>query len=97
MRRLKIGFYIVILSVITGCSSGDVWEGLVFPDRGNLLIHSSIGHFKSLDKCEAACQEMLNSKNAIQKGYYECGKNCKSGLASLSGDCQETVRGNYYK
>jgi hypothetical protein len=97
MRRLKTGFYIIVLSFFVGCSSGDVWEGLVFPDRGNLLIHISSGHFKSLEKCEAACMEMLKSKNALQKGYYECGKNCKSGLASYSGDCQEIVKGNYYK
>lgn len=97
MKRMKIGFYIAILSVLAGCSSGDVWEGLVYPDRGNLLIHSSPGQFKSLEKCKAACMEMLKSKNGLQKGYYECGKNCKSGLASYSGDCQETVKGNYYK
>ncbi|MBI5663998.1 MAG: hypothetical protein HZC49_02740 [Nitrospirae bacterium] len=97
MRRLKTGFYIIILSFFVGCSSGDVWEGVVFLDRGNLLVHVNSGQFKSLEKCEAACMEILNSKNALQKGYYECGKNCKSGLASYNGDCQETVKGNYYK
>ncbi len=97
MRRLSIFLYIVIVSVFAGCSSGDVWEGLVYPDRGNLLIHLSSGQFKNLEKCEAASLEMLRSKNALKKGYYECGKNCKSGLASFNGDCEETVRGNYYK
>jgi len=94
MRRL---IYMALLTVFAGCSSGDVWEGLVYPDRGNLLMHSSSGQFKSLEKCEAASMNMLKSKNALQRGYYECGKNCKSGLASYSGDCEETVRGNYYK
>jgi len=97
MKIVKIGVCLMIVSALTGCSSGDIWEGLVFPDRGNLLIHISSGPFKSQEKCEAACLEILRSKNAIQKGYYECGKNCKSGLASLNGDCEETVRGNYYR
>jgi hypothetical protein len=97
MRRLKIAFYLVVLSIIIGCSSEDLWEGLVFPDRGNLLIHISSGEFKSLEKCEAASMAMLKSKDALQKGYYECGKNCKSGLASFNGDCEDTVRGNYFR
>ena len=94
---MKIILYIAVLSLFLACSSGDVWEGLIYPDRGNLLIHFSSGPFKSLEKCEAACMQELKSKNALKKGYYECGKNCKSGLASYNGDCQETVRGNYYK
>ena len=94
---MRIGFYIVILSFFAGCSSGDVWEGLVYPDRGNLLMHRSSGQFKSLEKCEASSLEMLKSMSALQKGYYECGKNCKSGLASYNGDCEETAKGNYYK
>ena len=86
-----------MLLVLTGCSSGEIWEGVVFPDRGNLLIHASVGQFKSLDKCEASSMDKLRSMNALQKGYYECGKNCKADLASYNGDCEETVRGNFYK
>lgn len=94
MRRM---IYIAVFFIFVGCSSGDVWEGLVYPDRDNLLMHMSYGKFKSLEKCETACLKALKSQNALQKGYYECGKNCKSGLASFNGDCEETVRGNYYK
>jgi hypothetical protein len=97
MRKLRIGIYITILLILTGCSSGDIWEGVVFPDRGNLLIHQSAGQFESLDTCQASSTDRLRSMNSLQKGYYECRKNCKSDLAAYNGDCEETVRGNFYK
>ncbi|GBE41146.1 hypothetical protein BMS3Bbin09_01036 [bacterium BMS3Bbin09] len=39
---------------------------------------------------------MLKSENALDSGYYECGKNCISDNY-YSRNCEELIRGNMYK
>lgn len=82
---------------LSGCSNKEHWAGVVYPDRGNLLMHRDAGEFRSLAECEAASMEILKSMNALQNGYYECGKNCKSDSGSSIMNCDESVRGNFYK
>jgi hypothetical protein len=96
MKKLHLCFGMVALLFIAGCSSGDSWEGHVYPDRANLLINRASGVFQDLESCEKACMTMLTSMDSLDKGYYECGKNCRGG-ASYSMDCEDNIRGNYYK
>lgn len=97
MKKLYLCFAIGIFLFISGCSSGDSWEGHVYPDRANLLITRDSGVFQNLESCEKACMAMLESMKSLDKGYYECGKNCKGGGSSYSMDCEDHIRGNYYK
>lgn len=97
MKKLYLCFGMVVLLFIAGCSSGDSWEGHVYPDRENLLINRTSGIFQDLESCEASCMAMLKSMDSLDKGYYECGKNCKEGSSSYNMDCEDNIRGNYYK
>lgn len=97
VKNLQMQFLVILLIFLAGCSSGERWEGHVYPDKGKLMIHHNSGEFDSLEACESASMEMLQSINALQKGYYECGKNCKSGSGYYIRDCKETVKGNLYK
>lgn len=97
MRKLHISFYMIILLVLAGCSSGERWEGYVYPDKDNLLMHRNSGEFDSLEECEAASMEILKSMSALQKGYYECGKNCDPGSSHYNRHCEDNILGNYYK
>ena len=93
MKKLRITLFFFLLLLLSACSSTEQWEGFVYPDRDNLLIHRSAGEFKSLEICEAASMAVLKEMDATQKGYYICGKNCGYDLAA----CKETIRGNFYK
>ncbi len=95
MKSIGIRFSLIMLLALSGCSSDERWDGNVYPDRGKLLINHNSGEFKTLEECEAASLEMLTTLNGLQKGYYECGKNCTPG--SIHMDCEENIRGNYYK
>jgi len=95
MKRIGISFSLILLLAFTGCSSNERWDGNVYPDKEKMLINHNSGEFNTLEECEAASLEMLKSLNGLQKGYYECGKNCAPG--SLHIDCDENIRGNYYK
>ena len=77
--------------------SGDTWEGIVFTDRGNLLMYRSTGEFNSREDCEDASMAKLKSLNVLDKGFYECGKNCKAGSRSYKRGCEEIRLGNFYK
>ena len=85
-----------MLAGLLGCS-GDKWEGIVFIDRDNLLMYHTTGEVESLEKCRDASMKMLKNLDALDKGFYECGKNCKDGSNSYERGCEETERGNVYR
>ena len=96
MKKLQISFLIILLFASLGCGK-ERWSGYVFPDRNNLLVNRTVGEFQSLEACKDASMETLQEMNATQNGYYECGKNCKSGSDYYLRDCEKTVRDpNYY-
>jgi hypothetical protein len=84
-----------LLLALAGCS-GDEWLGYVFPDKSNLLVHKEAGRFKTLHECDDASMEILKSLNALDNGFFECGKNCES-ESYYNRECEELVRGNLYK
>ena len=81
----------LILLLFVGCA--DRWEGFVYPDKSDLTRHRNLGEFSSLDECRAAARRVLSALNALQRGDYECGKNCDDG-AKFGGVkvCKETLR-----
>jgi hypothetical protein len=96
-KKIRIK-HILILSVflLFACSAGETWEGYVYPDRNNLQINHNAGKFSSLEECRDASLTMLKSMEALEKGYAECGKNCKSGSEYYNRTCEETARINFY-
>lgn len=97
MNKLHYALSAVLMLAVSGCSAGERWDGYVYPDRKNLLMYRSAGEFPDLGDCETASMNILKSLNALQGGYYECRKNCKAGSAHYESNCEENVRGNYYK
>jgi hypothetical protein len=90
--RFRIAAIIVTVTAATGCKP-DAWQGFVYPNRSDLSRHQSIGPFRSLEECRAASLDRLAQLNAIYRGDFECGLNCKPS-ESMSGlnVCEETLR-----
>jgi hypothetical protein len=82
----------VLAAVLSGWGS-ESWEGFVYPNRNDLTRHRNLGLFKSLEECRVAAQGMLAELNALDRGDYECGKNCEDG-SRMGGVkvCEETLR-----
>ena len=95
MNKMRLILLLILLSALAGCS-GDEWLGFAFPDKGKMLIHHEVGRFKTMQECNVASMSLLESENALDSGYYECGKNCKSD-SYFNRDCEELIRGNMYK
>ena len=95
MNKIRLSLFLILLLAMAGCS-GDEWLGYAFPDKGNVLIHRKVGQFKTQQECDEASMSILKSLNALEIGYYECGKNCMSD-SHYNRDCEELVRGNIYK
>ena len=70
----------------------DEWEGFVYPDANDLLIHQNLGVFPSLTECRYAALYRLAELNASETGTYECGLNCRfeDGWETLK-ICEETT------
>ena len=83
MISRSIIFVLICSTALIGCSK-DNWDGYVYPDKNNLSDHIYVGRFDSLEACRDASVEKLRSINALNKGDYECGRNCKNGV------CKET-------
>ena len=89
-RVIQIAVLLVVVAT-AGCS--DSWEGFVYPNRNDLTKHHNIGKFESLEACRASARGFLAELKALDRGDYECGKNCDDG-SKLSGIkvCEETLR-----
>ncbi len=96
MSVIRAVLIVILFTVISGCG-GDSWEGIVFPNKNKLLMYRSIGPYETLEECKKASMEKLETMNALDIGYYECGKNCKAGTSSYNRGCEDTERGNLYK
>ena len=89
---MRIIFVVVLGTLLVACAQ-DKWEGFVYPDGGNLMIHQNIGLFDSLESCRLAALSRLSSVSSIERGDYECGLNCKdqSGMDGIK-VCEKTLR-----
>ena len=78
-----------------GCDKRDTWHGVVYTDRDNLSDALQIGSFDTLQECGIAAIKTLDRLHALERGDYECGKNCRkdSTCPSLL-NCEETRKAN---
>ena len=65
-----------LLLGLPSCSQG-VWQALVYPDRGNLTNHLSIGEFQNLEECRDHVTAWLEDRHLSEVGDYACGWNCE--------------------
>lgn len=65
----------------------------MYPNKNDLTQHRNLGAFRTLEECRAAARGFLSELNALDRGDYECGKNCDDG-SRLRGIkvCEETLR-----
>lgn len=87
-RVLLLGALLLI-----GSCGTDRWEAFVYPDKGNLSQHVSMGVFDTLEQCRAESRASLQSIDALYSGDYECGLNCElPNQYSTIKVCEETRR-----
>lgn len=80
-----------LLLAPAGCSR-ERWEPVVYPDNSNLLEYRRLAELPSLEECRKVAREELLTLGALDRGDYECGRNCESiGHAHLK-VCEETLR-----
>jgi hypothetical protein len=91
-QPLPLIFGAISFSLLVACGS-DSWEGFVYPNKNDLTRHRNLGNFNSLDECRAAARGVLAELKALDRGDYECGKNCDDG-SRMGGIkvCEETLR-----
>jgi hypothetical protein len=67
-----------------GCRS-DVWTGIAYPNRYDLLVYQRTGSYCSLEECRTGTHAYLRGlgKDAA-KTDYECGKNCRDVITDTS-------------
>ena len=53
----------------------DTWEGYVYPNRDNLLVHHMVGTHKTVESCRAAASYWI-AHEKWSAADYECGLNC---------------------
>ncbi len=96
MKRVCVVFLAVMFLFTAGCKDSDRWEGYIYPDKSNPLVCRASGTFKGLEECKVKSMALLTSTNALEKGYYECGKNCTEQNSFYQLKCEEKFRGNWY-
>ena len=69
----------------------DSWQATVYPNKEDLTNYKHLGKFSSLEECRDACLGYLEGINALNRGDYECGKNCKYKSESDLYMCEETL------
>jgi len=93
-HRLSPIFGVVFIFLFS-CNWEATWHGVVYPNKTNLRDSIEIGKYDSLCECGAAAIVVLERLGSLQKGDYECGRNCKrnKNLPTLW-DCKDTTRAN---
>jgi len=95
MRILNIVTTTILAFMFVGCDSGDTWNCVVYPDRKDLTEFLKIGEFNTLGECGIAAVKTLDRLHALERGDYECGKNCRKDSSSPSLlICEETLKAN---
>lgn len=95
MDIFKLIFIFLFVFTLMGCDKRDTWHGVVYPDRDNLGDALQIGSFGTLQECGIAAVKTLDRLHALERGDYECGKNCRKDSTSPSLlNCEETMKAN---
>jgi len=100
VRFMKMRFFRLLITIIWapilfGCNSGDTWNCVVYPDKDDLTESLQIGDFNTLQECGIAAVKTLDKLHALERGDYECGKNCRKDSTSPSFlICEETTKAN---
>ena len=95
MRIYKLIFIVLFAFTLMGCDKRDTWHGVVYPGRDNLADALQIGSFDTLQECGIVAIKTLDRLHALERGDYECGKNCRKESTSPSLlNCEETTKAN---
>src|SRR3546814_2162975 len=62
-----------LVAAVLWFNEPDLWDGIVYPDRNNLLADRFVGQFDTWNACRLASLDMLEQLNAVDTGDYECG------------------------
>ena len=90
MRIIRLSIFLI--ATLVGCGR-DTWEGFVYPNKDDLSKHRSLGTFSALEECRTAALSYLKGLGALERGDYECGKNCKTTPSIGDGKiCEEILR-----
>ena len=93
IRIFNILITIILALILIGCDSDDTWNCVVYPDREDLTESLKIGKFNTLEGCGIAAVKTLDRFQALDRGDYECGKNCRKDSTSPSFlVCEETTK-----
>lgn len=95
MSFFKILITIILALILFGCNSDDKWNCIVYPNREDITESLQIGDFNTLQECGIAAVKTLDRLHALDRGDYECGKNCRKNSTSPSFlICEETTKAN---
>ncbi len=93
MRIYKLIFIVLFALTLMGCDKRDTWHGVVYPDRENLADALQIGTFDTLQECGIAAIKTLDRLHSLERGDYQCGKNCRKESTSPNLlNCEETTK-----
>ena len=93
MSFFKLLITIILALILFGCNSPDKWNCVVYPNREDLTESLQIGDFNTLQECGIAAVKTLDRLHALDRGDYECGKNCRKDSTSPSFlICEETTK-----
>jgi hypothetical protein len=96
MKRVLCIYLVAIPLFLSGCTPSEQWEGHVYPDRKTPLIHRVVSKSATLEECKEKSMGLLKNVNALETGYYECGKNCTEQSTFYQLKCEDKIRGNWY-
>ena len=92
-RNLKMNRMLLIqVLLLFLCGCGDSWQATVYPNKNNLKDYKHLGEFTSIDECRRSCLGYLEDIHSLNKGDYECGKNCKYNSGDDMYVCEETLK-----
>lgn len=97
-ERLLVIILLFTTTLFACTSSGTgkimTWTCFVYADRDSLDTGSlQIGSFATLKECGIAAVKILETINALERGTYECGKNCqREKLTPSFFSCEETIQ-----
>jgi len=96
MFRTRQQWLIIFATLlISGCGPTESWNGIVYPDKNDLSNSIKLGAFNHLNECGVRSLIVLDRIGALNKGDYECGKNCTPEKTTPSFlVCEETTKAN---
>lgn len=53
------------------------WDASVYPDAKNRTLAVTLNGFDTLDQCQEAASDMLQTFKNPEQGDFDCSRNCK--------------------